>query len=575
MSACSSPSDRELQFDRYQRLKAVADILGALSSSEGPVLDVGGNPGELAAFLSPRNVVILDRSAGPGMISGDATALPFGSGTFPVVVSVDTLEHMPPGCRNMAVREMARVSRELVVVGCPTDGEATRAAEGIVADFHRFLQGTDHPWLLEHQSCGLPGSTEIERYFAQVGLRFEVVPNGYLKNWLAMMLLNRWLESLASAGTLLLAVNRAYNTLFYWRDWRFPSYRRFFVGVKTPRDLSPLRRLGSTAPAGEGWSRLAQTLGVGSVSGSAGISVTVVTRRGGKLLKRCLRSLEESSLRPVDVHVVENAPPCVGSIASSLPLRVIKVGAPLSFAAANNRALQGATGTIVFLLNDDAYVHPSCLAEAARVMGLDAHVAVVGCKVYYPNSKRLQHAGGRILANGRTEHVGYGEVDHGQYDIPREVDYVTGAALAVRRDVLEELGLLDEGYYPLYFEETDLCYRARSSGYRVVYLPTAVAYHHELSAKGGLGESFFIPYHRNRLRFVVKNFDRQRLVGFLKEEIPWLWKRDYEPEIVGLRKAYLSLLLTLPAWLAARARLRLPSYRRARVTSRRAVGSSR
>jgi GT2 family glycosyltransferase len=561
MRACSGPSDQELQFDRYQRLKAVADILGVLGSSEGPVLDVGGNPGELAAFLTPRSVVILDPSAGPGMVAGDATVLPFGSDTFPTVVSVDTLEHLPPASRGNAVREMARVSRELVVLGCPTDGEATRAAEGIVGDFHRFLHGTDHPWLLEHRSCGLPRSGEVERYFAQAGLRFEIVPNGYLRNWLAMMLLNRWLEGLAGGQTLLLAVNRAYNTLFYWRDWRFPSYRRFFVGVKTPRDLSPLRRLGSTGPAGEGWHRLARTLGFGPADGGPSISVTVVTRRGGKLLKRCLHSLEESTLRPVDVQVVENAPPCVGPIASSLPLRVIKVGAPLSFAAANNRALQGATGTIVFLLNDDAYVHPSCLAEAARVMEMDARVGVVGCKVYYPDSRVLQHAGGCILANGRTEHLGYGEVDHGQYDIPREVDYVTGAALAVRRGVLEELGLLDEGYYPLYFEETDLCYRARGNGYRVIYMPTAVAYHHELSAKGGLRESFFVPYHRNRLRFVIKNFDRRRLFGFLKEEIPWLWKRDYEPEIVGLRKAYLSLAGMLPAWLAARARMRLPSYR--------------
>jgi GT2 family glycosyltransferase len=563
MNVGAGPSDRAMQFDRYQRLKAVADILGTLGASQGPVLDVGGNPGELATFLSPRRVVVLDRSAGPGMVAGDAVALPFRSDAFPATVSVDTMEHLPTGSRRVAVQEMARVSRDLVIVGCPTDVDGTRAAEAIVADFHRFLHGVEHPWLREHRSCGLPRSEEIERYFGQAGLRFEIVPNGYLRNWLAMMLLNRWLETLPSARTLLENVNRAYNTLFYGSDWRFPSYRRFYVGSKTSRGLSDLRRLGSTAPTTAGWNGLARSLGMEPAAGDSVISVAVVTRRGGALLRQCLRSLEESSLPPVDVHVVENAPPCVGSIASSLPLRVIKVGAPLSFAAANNKALRGAAGMVFLLLNDDAYLHPSCLSEIARVMEMDKRVGVVGCKIYYPNSNVLQHAGGRILQNGRTEHLGYGEVDHGQHDVCREVDYVTGAALAVRRTVLEGLGLLDEGYYPLYFEETDLCYRARERGYRVLYVPSAVAYHYELSAKGGLGVSFFVPYHRNRLRFVLKNFDRRRLLRFLAAEVPWLWTRDYGPEKVGLRRAYLSLPGMLPGWLKARARLKLPSYRRA------------
>ncbi len=390
-----------------------------------------------------------------------------------------------------------------------------------------------------------------------------------------MMLLNRWLETVPSGNRVLASVNSAYNTLFYRQDWRFPSYRRFYVATKTGRDLTPLRRLGSRESSEMRWDALAQAMGIGQGAGDTKVSVTVVTRRGGDLLRRCVRSLEESTLPPCDVHLVENGPPCIGSIAPALPTTVHRVGAPLSFAAANNQTMRASTGDVVVLLNDDAYLHPACLAEVARVMGLDAGVGVVGCKVYYPDSNVLQHAGGCILPNGRTEHIGYGEVDHGQYDIARDVDYVTGAALAVRRGVLNELGLLDEGYYPLYFEETDLCYRARARGYRVVYLPTAVAYHYELSAKGGLKESFFIPYHRNRLRFVVKNFDRRELWRFLKEEIPWLLRRDYHPEIVGLRRAYKSLLGMLPRWLVVRARLRLPSHLRARPESRRAVGRCR
>ncbi len=554
----------KLQFDRYQRLKAVADIIGAVDAPRGPVLDVGGNPGELATFLPKRSVVVLDPDAGAGMVAGKARALPFKPGSFSAVVSVDTLEHVPAHSRFDTIREMAGASSDLLVLACPIDAEATRMAEDIVDRFHLFLHGREHPWLREHRRWGLPKRAEIERALSSLGLRFEVVPNGYLRNWLAMMLLNRWLETIPGQKGLLRAVNSVYNSTFYWRDWRFPCYRLFFVATKGRRDLTLLRKLGGKVGSQPRWECLAAKAGMAPARRGLTTSVVVVTHTGGSALRRCLRSLEKSSVHPAEILLVENGPPCVGSIASSIPVTVVNVGAPVSLAGANNLALSKAKGEMLFLLNDHACVHPDCLAELARVMELDQKLAVVGCKIYYTGSRVLQHAGSEILANGGSKHIGRGEVDHGQYDVPREVASVAGTAMAVRRRALERIGPLDEGYYPRCYEETDLCFRARLLGYRVLYLPTAVAYCDDVSATTELPESFFVWYHRNRLRFVVKNLDRHHLAGFLKHEFLMLMGRNHPLERIGLRRAYLSLAGMLPCWLATRARLRLPSHRNAR-----------
>lgn len=109
------------------------------------------------------------------------------------------------------------------------------------------------------------------------------------------------------------------------------------------------------------------------------------------------------------------------------------------------------------------------------------------------------------------------EKDVGQADEPRDVDYVTGAAMGIRRPVLLEIGLLDESYGPFYYEEVDFCYRARSAGWRVVYLPQAQAIHHESYSVGQLGLNHQRYYQQNRLLFVGKQWSKAR---FTHEFLP-------------------------------------------------------
>ena len=92
----------------------------------------------------------------------------------------------------------------------------------------------------------------------------------------------------------------------------------------------------------------------------------------------------------------------------------------------------------------------------------------------------------------------------GQYDSPKEADWVTGCCFLIRQSVMERIGFLDEGYF-CYWEETDYCFRARKAGYETVYVPKAKIWHKlSLSAKKVSG---FTRYYmtRNRFRFMKKH----------------------------------------------------------------------
>src|SRR5262249_17265592 len=141
--------------------------------------------------------------------------------------------------------------------------------------------------------------------------------------------------------------------------------------------------------------------------------------------------------------------------------RLIRSAANLGFSAGCNLGLRAAAGEYLLLLNQDARLQPGCLE--ALLAGFDAHpeAGILGCKILYPESHTLQHAGGWVdWPLGYAYHFGYQETDRGQWEQPRSVEFVTGAALALRRPVMDQIGCLDEQFWPGYFEDLDYCRRA-------------------------------------------------------------------------------------------------------------------
>ncbi len=279
------------------------------------------------------------------------------------------------------------------------------------------------------------------------------------------------------------------------------------------------------------------------------VSVIVISLNGEKVIGACLESLSKTEYSPLEILVVNNGssdstPQIVGEQYPTV--RLINLPRNLGFAGGNNVGLRVVTGDILILLNDDTTVDPQWVSELVKVMKLNPSVGIAGCKLYYPDGKTLQHAGGYINSHGLSNHYGKGEIDQGQCNTLREVDYVTGAAFAIRKELTLKLGFLDTRYHPIYFEETDYCFRARKQGYRVVYVPKSIVCHYE-SQNTGLGSSgFFFKYHKNRVRFLIRNFTAEQLAQAIEPELKWLWSVRRGPEFKPCLKAHAINLFRFP-----------------------------
>lgn len=277
-------------------------------------------------------------------------------------------------------------------------------------------------------------------------------------------------------------------------------------------------------------------------------SVIVLAWNGMDYLEPCLNAVFAQDYPDFEVIVVDNGSTdgSADFVAERFPqARLIRNERNLGYAAGNNVGLRAATGDVLVLLNQDTEVRPGWLRALVEALD-DPTVGIAGCKIFYADGVTLQHAGGYFeWPLGLSFHYGDKEQDHGQYDVVREVDYVTGAAMGLRRVALNTVGLLDEGFFPGYFEDTDLCYRARASGYKVVYIPQAVLIHHESASftSAHVGKPYLV--FRGRFRFIFKHFTPGQIVD---EFIPCQIARLAEMGKIELRALSLSAVDALLFW---------------------------
>lgn len=292
------------------------------------------------------------------------------------------------------------------------------------------------------------------------------------------------------------------------------------------------------------------------------VAIVIASYQGEKVISQCLSSLFTTDYPQFIVIFVNND--CKDKtrdiVTTQFPqVKVIDSSTNLGFAGGYNLGMQLAVkdnADLIILINDDVFVEKNWLSEIVKGFDKDQQIGIIGTKLLYPDGKTIQHAGGIMYPNGRTWHRGNREEDKGQWDIADEPDYVTGASFAIRREIIDKLGYLDEDYKPGYFEETDLCWRARRVGYKIVYLPTAVAYHHESHSTVKYSAGFFEKYHRNRIRFILKNFSIYQLYHAMQEETKYraTIKNSIEyPEII---RAYKYNLKHLPGILKSRCQTR-------------------
>lgn len=215
------------------------------------------------------------------------------------------------------------------------------------------------------------------------------------------------------------------------------------------------------------------------------VAILVLNWNGLRDTLDCLASLEHLDYPNYGVVVVDNGSTdgSPSAVRERFPrVSVIENGENLGFAGGNNVGMRHALERgvdYVLLLNNDTEVAPdflSLLVEAART---EPQVGIVGPTIYYGEQPAVVwSAGGEIdWRRGTTRMVGLNERDVGQFGVaPREMDFVTGCALLVKRAVPERVGLLDERFFA-YYEEIEWCVRASRAGFKIVHLPQAKVWH--------------------------------------------------------------------------------------------------
>lgn len=286
-------------------------------------------------------------------------------------------------------------------------------------------------------------------------------------------------------------------------------------------------------------------------------SIIIPTWNGAAFLPACLDSLLGWLAPEHDVFIVDNgSTDGTAEFADRHPacarLRVIRNAANMGFAHAVNQGLSEARGNVLILLNQDTVSARDWITPLLYAMASDPRIGIAGCRLLYPDGS-IQHAGGRVNERGEGAHFGHDpSLDSNGL---AEVEFVTGACLAITRACLTTIGPLDEGFGRAYFEDVDWCYRARTAGYRVVYSGRAELIHAEASASAGADFESMVRFHGNRLRFVVKHFAPDALAnGFPEAERRWL--RGLGPGgerlIAAMQRVYFRHLVNLGTLVRAR-----------------------
>jgi len=297
------------------------------------------------------------------------------------------------------------------------------------------------------------------------------------------------------------------------------------------------------------------------------VSVCIVNYNNRELLARCLDSvLSQSRDVPIEVLVADNGSTddSVAWLRREHPEVRLFENANIGFSRANNQLVKHAQGSMILLLNNDCVLEKDNIRVLLDLMDKDHRIGILGCKILtgqgflqptcmsispwcflLPGPVELYRA--RSLTFGAnfdkvvTTMKAY-EARHG-YDRLREVDWVSGVCVLIRRKVLETIGMLDEMFF-MYYEDADFCLRARKAGWKVVYTPAASARHfiRQLSGKPS-STRLLIEARHSQYNFMRKHYGRAwaallLLRYFLQLAVAPLFAIAQVPRALLLRRSF-------------------------------------
>ena len=189
-------------------------------------------------------------------------------------------------------------------------------------------------------------------------------------------------------------------------------------------------------------------------------------------------------------------------------VKIIRSEKNLGFAGGNNLGIQESDGKYLFLVNNDTVFEDFNVQALIDRLESSPRIGMICPKIRFTwGNKPIQYAGYTRLSRitVRNQSFGFGEEDHGQYDIAHPTPYAHGAAMLVKRAIIEKVGYMPEDYF-LYYEELDWSMMLKRAGYEIWYDPSCTIYHKESQSTGQDSplRTYYIT--RNRLLLVKRNW---------------------------------------------------------------------
>jgi GT2 family glycosyltransferase len=285
------------------------------------------------------------------------------------------------------------------------------------------------------------------------------------------------------------------------------------------------------------------------------VSVITVNFNHSHVTEALLASIAgKCSYGAMEVIVVDN-----GSTDNPVPewtekypmVKFIRSEENLGFAGGNNLGIRAATGDYLFFVNNDTEFTEGLVETLVQTLDTHPEVGMVSPKIrYYDQPGVLQYAGftNMNFYTARTSCIGQYERDNGQYDnVTGETGFVHGAAMMMRREAMDKVGLMPEVYF-LYYEEMDWCEQVRRAGYKIWVNMQALIYHKEsisVGSKSALKEYFM---NRNRLLFIRRNGAFAHRLVFWPYFLCVVCTRNILGYIKDGQTKFISILLRAIAW---------------------------
>lgn len=259
------------------------------------------------------------------------------------------------------------------------------------------------------------------------------------------------------------------------------------------------------------------------------LSIVIVNWNTREYLQNCLASIAQfPPAVPYEVIVIDNGSQdgSVDMVCQHFPDTIVIANEDnRGFATANNQGITHSRGAYVLLLNSDTVVHEQALSNLVAFMETTPKAGAIGGRLFnadgslQPSCRPMLTPGRefwRLIFLDKLWPLATYPVHKWDTHTPRQIEVIKGACLMFRRDVLNQIGVLDERYF-MYTEEVDICYRVAEAGWQLWYVPSAVVTHFGEASSKQIADKMYLQLYRSKIQFYRKmgGPGRGRLFKFL------------------------------------------------------------